>query len=58
MDYTADPDGGGFYGLSNLSPNQHDYDELDTVYSHLDSSNTAGARAGVFKKKTYVLRVQ
>jgi hypothetical protein len=27
-------------------PNQHDYDELSTIYSHLDSTTTVGARAG------------
>ena len=40
MDYTDDPardDGNG----DNLHPNQHDYDELAIIYSHLDSFNTA-----------------
>jgi hypothetical protein len=56
MDYTNAPSGGtvgGFnYGPSNLHPNQHDYDELVTIYSHLDSTNTSfqpvqrGAAAG------------
>jgi hypothetical protein len=45
MDYTNDPgrdDGNG----NNLHPNQHDYDELAIIYSHLDSFNTAtGAKA-------------
>ena len=27
-------------------PNQHDYDELATIYSHLDTSTTIGANAG------------
>jgi hypothetical protein len=27
-------------------PNQHDYDELSTIYSHLDSTTTVGASAG------------
>jgi hypothetical protein len=35
MDYTNDPD-------SNQHPNQHDYDELATIYSHLDSSGGGG----------------
>jgi hypothetical protein len=35
MDYTNDP-------VSNQHPNKHDYDELVTIYSHLDSTNTAG----------------
>ena len=33
MDYTDYPEGGGTGGaLSNLHPNQHDYDQLDAVY--------------------------
>ena len=49
MDYTNDPnrnDGSG----NNLHPNQHDYAELDTIYQHLDSTNTAilGAAATNF----------
>jgi hypothetical protein len=43
MDYTNDPDGGGSYGPSNLHPNAHDYDELVTIYSHLDTSTTIRA---------------
>ena len=35
MDYTNDPS-------TNQHPNQHDYDELVTVYSHLDSTTTLG----------------
>lgn len=40
MDYTNDPtrnDGAG----DNLHPNQHDYDELDLIYAHLDTTNTS-----------------
>lgn len=33
MDYTNSP-------ASNQHPNQHDYDMLETIYSHLDSSTT------------------
>lgn len=33
MDYTNDPS-------SNQHPNQHDYDQLQTIYSHLDSTTT------------------
>lgn len=33
MDYTADPDG----PPSNEHPNQHDYDQLITIYTHLDA---------------------
>jgi hypothetical protein len=35
MDYTNDPS-------TNQHPNQHDYDELDTIYAHLDSTTTVG----------------
>jgi hypothetical protein len=38
MDYTNDPN-------SNQHPNQHDYDELHTIYSHSDSTTTVGAVA-------------
>ena len=31
--------------LDNPSPNQHDYDQLQTIYSHLDSTTTIGAIA-------------
>jgi hypothetical protein len=44
MDYTNAPQGGvynGFnYGPSNEHPNTHDYDQLATIYQHLDSSTT------------------
>ena len=33
MDYTSNPSG-------NTHPNQHDYDELGIIYSHLDSTTT------------------
>jgi len=39
MDYTNDPS-------SNQHPNQHDYDQLVSIYSHLDSSTTVGLVAG------------
>ena len=42
MDYTNDPDGGGTYGPSNEHPNAHDYDQLATIYGHLDGSTTIG----------------
>lgn len=38
MDYTNDPDG----PPSNEHPNQHDFDQLVSIYSHLDSSSTIG----------------
>jgi hypothetical protein len=36
MDYTNSPD-------SNQHPNQHDYDQLVSIYSHLDSTNTVSS---------------
>lgn len=38
MDYTRDPS-------TNQHPNQHDYDELETIYSHLDSTTTVNTTA-------------
>lgn len=38
MDYTNDPDG----PLSNEHPNQHDFDELEAIYAHLDVATTVG----------------
>ncbi|MCW2640621.1 MAG: hypothetical protein JWP76_2927, partial [Dactylosporangium sp.] len=38
MDYTNNPTG----PPSNEHPNQHDYDQLVTIYAHLDSSSTVG----------------
>jgi hypothetical protein len=41
MDYTSNP-----YGPpDNEHPNQHDYDELLTIYSHLDGSGAAQTKA-------------
>ncbi|MDP9245472.1 MAG: hypothetical protein M3O64_02365, partial [Chloroflexota bacterium] len=37
MDYSSDP--------TSTHPNQHDYDELATIYGHLDSFSTIGAAA-------------
>ncbi|MCL6742083.1 hypothetical protein LZ518_13195 [Sphingomonas sp. RB56-2] len=48
MDYTNDPDGGGAYGPSNMHPNQHDYDQLAAIYSHVDSTNTSSAQTTNF----------
>jgi hypothetical protein len=39
MDYTADPDG----PLSNEHPNAHDFEQLELIYAHLDSTTTVGA---------------
>jgi len=38
MDYTSDPG-------TNQHPNAHDYEELDTIYSHLDATTTIGQSA-------------
>lgn len=40
MDYTDDPDGTLKNQLSNEHPNQHDYDQLEIIYTHLDSVTT------------------
>lgn len=49
MDYTNDPDGGaGGASASdpaNTAPNQHDFDELEAIYAHLDSTTTVGSAA-------------
>ncbi len=39
MDYTRDPS-------TNQHPNQHDYDELAIIYSHLDSTTTLSQATG------------
>lgn len=50
MDYTNDPDGGpggaSDTDPSNEHPNQHDFDQLVTMYSHLDNTTTAGQTTG------------
>jgi hypothetical protein len=38
MDYTSNPEG----PPSNEHPNQHDYDQLEAIYAHLDSTTTVG----------------
>jgi hypothetical protein len=47
LDYTNDPDGGAGGASpsdpSNLYPNEHDYEQLETIYSHLDGFTTVGA---------------
>jgi len=52
MDYTNDPDGTLSGQLSNLHPNQHDYDELGIIYQHLDAFTTV--LSSVFGKKSPV----
>jgi hypothetical protein len=39
MDYTNNPG-------TNQHPNKHDYDELDIIYAHLDSTTTIGQKVG------------
>lgn len=51
MDYTNDPDGTLYNQASNLDPNQHDYDELDIIYSHLDSFTTLSQTLGQTAKQ-------
>ena len=41
MDYTSDPDG----PPSNEHPNRHDYEQLETIYEHVDSTTTVGQSA-------------
>ena len=42
MDYTNDPSGILYGQLSNEHPNQHDYDELESIYAHIDTGTTVG----------------
>ena len=44
IDYTSDPDG----PPSNEHPNAHDYEELQIIYSHLDSFSTIGGAGAAF----------
>ena len=39
MDYTSDPDG----PPSNEHPNAHDYEQLEKIYGHVDSTTTVGS---------------
>lgn len=47
MDYTNDPDGGAGGASSNdpsnEHPNSHDFQQLESIYAHLDSTTTVGA---------------
>lgn len=51
MDYTSDPDGSINGQLSNLHPNQHDYDQLALIYAHLDKFNTFYQSTSISKSK-------
>jgi hypothetical protein len=44
MDYTSNPLG----PPSNEHPNKHDYDQIETIYAHLDSTTTISSVLGVF----------
>lgn len=45
MDYASTPD------ADNMHPNQHDYEQLATIYSHLDATTTIGASAGAGRSR-------
>lgn len=45
MDYTSDPDGTLKNQLSNEHPNAHDYEQLETIYAHLDSITTLSQKS-------------
>ncbi len=47
MDYTNDPDGSVHGWLDNTHPNQHDYEELAIIYTHLDSTTTVTSSPAV-----------
>lgn len=48
MDYTNDPDGGpggaSSNDPSNEHPNAHDYEQIEIIYQHTDSTTTVGQR--------------
>lgn len=43
MDYTNDPDGTTYGQLDNEHPNAHDYEELEIIYGHLDTTTTVSS---------------
>lgn len=51
MDYTSNPG-------TNQHPNKHDYDQLVSIYSHLDSTTTIGAAPLGFKDADMSTRAQ
>lgn len=53
MDYTNDPDGTLFGQLDNQHPNAHDYEQLGTIYAHLDALTTV--LSSVFSNKSLAL---
>jgi hypothetical protein len=48
MDYTTDPDGtiSDPDQLSDERPNRHDFEQLATIYAHLDTFNSSSSQAG------------
>ena len=62
MDYTNDPDGGpgGFSATdpSNEQPNQHDYDQLLKIYSHVDRTTSVGQSASNAAAERQIARGQ
>lgn len=53
MDYTNDPSGTLLSQLDNQHPNAHDFEELDAIYSHLDTFTTIFS--SVFNTKSPIL---
>lgn len=52
MDYTNDPDGSiSNYGVSNEHPNQHDRDQLESIYP-IDDGGDGGGGGGGCKGKS------
>lgn len=51
MDYTNDPDGSIYAQLSNEHPNQHDYEQLVSIYAHLNEPSAGGPGKGGGKSK-------
>lgn len=48
MDYTNQPAGGGDFGPSNEHPDTHDYNQLASIYSHTDSTNSSATQTTNF----------
>ena len=42
MDYTSDP-------TTNQHPNQHDYEQLEIIYSHVEATTTVGTASAASK---------
>jgi hypothetical protein len=46
MDYTDEPGGKDYGQDNNLHPNLHDYDELISIYAHLNSTDVGNGDSG------------